>query len=68
MVGVSFDWYLIGNSCLMAGTAENLLTAPQYTICRNDNVSVHMVSADFLEDIQTGQILHELPLDVAQCT
>ncbi len=27
MMGVSFDWYLIGDSYLMAGTAEILLTA-----------------------------------------
>ena len=41
----------------MAGTAENLLIAPQQVICRNDCGTVRMVSADFLEDIQIGVLL-----------
>ncbi len=52
----------------MAGTAENLLTAQQQAIFRNDCGTVHMVSADSVEDIHIGQILQDTAvLDVAQC-
>ncbi len=47
----------------MAGTAENLMTARQQVVCRNDCGTVRMVSADFLESIQIGVLLA-----VVQCT